>query len=98
MLGLSDLGPETHRKPTCTDFLVLRIGGPLSEIRGHCLKKVTDVVQQGRDDERSGCSLLTREMRRLQGVLGHRYALAEVRRRAGTLEEGENLARDAHGR
>ena len=59
---------------------------------GHRFDQVADVVQQGGDDERLRRPAELRKVRRLQAVLGHGDALAEIGGRAARLVDRKDSA------
>ena len=67
-------------------------------IARHILDEVSDVVQQRGNDERRRRAGDLREVRGLQGVLGHRDALAEIGARTAPVKDGENFVGDVHER
>lgn len=75
---------------------MVRVRGPVADVVRDLREQVSDVVQQRGDNERLGRAGLLCEVRRLQGVLGHRHALAEVRACAARRVDGEDLRGDLH--
>jgi len=93
---LGDRGGKALREPAGADRFVVRVRGPVGDVVWDLREQVSDVVQQRGDHQRLGRVGLLREVRRLQGVLGHRHALAEVRACAARRVDREDLLGDLH--
>ncbi len=74
----------------------MRIAHPVLDGVRYRFEQVPHIVQERRDDEVIGRTLHAGEVRSLQAVLGHRYALAEVGAGAAPLVERHDLRGDAH--
>src|SRR5262249_35491772 len=85
------------RQPARPELLVPGIAHPVLDRLRHVLEQVADIMQERGHDEVIGRALDAGEVCRLQAVLGHRDALAEVGRGAEATVERAYLLRHAHG-
>ena len=75
---------------------MLLIVSPLSEVIRCAVDEMPDVVQQRRDDQVRGRTLLLGKPRRLQTMLGDGDALAEVGRGATLPVNSDDLIGNVH--
>src|ERR1039458_4549680 len=70
--------------------------GPVGKIVRNILDEVSDIVQQRGNNERRRRRGGLRKIRGLQGMLGHRHILTEIRACAALVEDGENIVGSRH--
>src|SRR5260370_22025230 len=94
--GFRYFGAKAPGEPAAANLFVMRVHGPVGNIARNIVDEVSDVMQKRGNDEPRRCAPGSGKEGGLQGMLGHRHALAQIRVRAALLIDGENLVGDVH--